>query len=241
MRLFFTFLLILFAFSIGFAKDFLYPKNFKFPKIKKISNDYQNFVPQNWKIFHKTVGDLNGDKRKDTVLILRTNYAKYRNKNEDLVDNEFDTNPQMLLILFNRKGKFELVQRSNAFIISRESPAEDEPLQKVSIKNGMLQLDFVEWQSAGSWYTSNTAYKFKYLQGVFSLIRAEKSELERNVGEVETRSYDFQAKKLKIFYTDYDGTVIKKTILKKIRIGELKTFETFSKPHTWEIEKDYFL
>ena len=198
----------------------------------------RDFIPKNWKILHKEFGDLNGDKKDDVALVLRANYAKYLNKNDGLGENEFDTNPQMLLILFNIGGNFELVEQNNTFIIGREYPTYSEPLTKIEIKNGILQLFFEVWQSAGSWFTSNTTYKFKFINNEFALIGLDKSESSRNVGEVTTRSYNFLTRKLKTSLPTYENEKPYKITWANIKLSKLKTFKTYKAPYTWKIGTD---
>ncbi|MCU0238735.1 MAG: hypothetical protein MUC29_04775 [Pyrinomonadaceae bacterium] len=198
-------------------------------------------MPKNWKILHKEFGDLNGDKKDDVVLILRANYAKYINKNDGFGENTFDTNPQMLVILFKTTENFELIEQNNTFIISREFPTQGEPFQKIVIKNGVLQLFFEQWQSAGSWETSNTTYKFKFINDEFNLIGLDTSSSMRNAGEVTTLSYNFLTKKLKMALSTYANETPYKITWKNIKISKLKTFKTYKAPYTWKIGKDKYL
>lgn len=242
MKIFVTFLIALFSFVYAFGQDdFVYPKNFKFPKIQKTGKIFQDFVPKNWKILHKEFGDLNGDKKDDVALVLRANYAKYLNKNDGLGENQFDTNPQMLVILFSDGSNFELIEQSNTFIIGREFPTQGEPFQKLTIKNGVLSFFFEQWQSAGSWYTSNTTYKFKFINNEFALIGLDKSESRRNAGEVTTRSYNFLTQKLKTSLSTYENEKPNKITWENIKTTKLKTFKTYKAPYTWKIGKDDYL
>jgi len=86
-----------------------------------------------------------------------------------------------------------------------------------------------------------SAYKFKYINGEFALIGADKTESMRNTGETETRSYNFLTNKMSVTTGNYDEKVKKKVKWKTYKIYKLKTFRTFPKPFDWEIEQDYFI
>lgn len=241
MRLFITFLMILVTFGYCLGQELEFPTNFKFPKINKNGKKIQDFVPKNWKILHKTFGDLNGDQKDDSILVLRATFAKFIHKNIGFSDEGFDTNPQMLLILFNNGKGYKLIEQNNTFIIGRESQSDGEPFQKFMIKDGVLHLDFEHWQSAGSWYTSETTYKFKFIKRSFVLIGLDKSESMRNAGEVTTRSFNFITRKLKTSFSDYEGKITQMTKWTNIQTSKLKTFKTYKAPYTWKIDKDDYL
>lgn len=241
MRLFFSFLIILIFNCYSFGQDFVYPKNFKFPKIQPAGKNSQDFVPQNWKVLHKVFGDVNNDKKLDAAIILRANYAKYINKNDDFGGSEFDTNPQMLLILLNKGDHFELIEQNNTFIIGRESPSESEPLDKIEIKNGVLHLYFVQWQSAGSWYSSNSTYKFRFVKSEFVLIGVETSSSMRNEGKVASQSYNLITKKIKTSLSTYEDEKPYKITWRNLKFSKPITFKFFKAPYTLKIGKDEFL
>lgn len=227
----------------AFGQDFKFPTESDYPKLEKNAEKIEDFVPKNWKIVEKALGDLNGDKAVDCALVLKGNDAKFLNKNDSLGENVFDTNPRILIILFKDtvKNRYELIEQSNTFVFVPFSPALSEPFQSVKIKNGVLQLDFELWQSAGSWATSQASYKFKYINQEFALIGADKTDSMRNSGDTETRSYNFLTNKMSVTKGNFTEDVKNKPKWKTYKVGKLKTFRTFPKPFEWEIEKDYFI
>lgn len=233
-------LTILLNAALAFGQDFKFPTERDYPQLEKSAQKIENFVPKNWKIVEKAVGDLNGDKVDDCALVVKGNETKFVNKNDDLVE-PFDTNPRILIILFKVKDRYELIEYSNTFVFVPESPALSEPFQSVQIKNGVLQLDFEHWQSAGSWATWQASYKFKYINKEFALIGADKTYSMRNSGETETRSYNFLTNKMSITTGNYPEDAKSKPKWKTYKVGKLKTFRTFPKPFEWEIEKDFFI
>lgn len=224
-----------------FGQEFTMPTAVDYPALPKTASRPVDFVPTNWKVIGEDEGDLNGDKRTDFALVIKATEQKFLNKNEGLGSDLFDTNPQMLVILFWENDQYKLALQSNSFIAMADSPTMTEPFQTVKITNGTLQLNFVIFYSAGSWGTSNHAYRFRFQNGAFTLIGADKTETQRNTGEVETRSYNFLTGKVKITEGNISGKPKDKVRWKNYRLKELKTFETFNEPFKWEIETDYFL
>jgi len=238
------FLAILLNASIAFGQDWTAPTDSDYPKLEKYGEKIESFIPKDWKTIGKAAGDLNGDKIPDAVLVIKGGDAKFLNKNDGLGEDVFDTNPRMLIVLIRNAlaNRYELAEQSNTFVITPDSPTMSEPFQSAKIKNGVLQLDFEIWSSAGSWGTSQASYKFKYTDGEFVLIGADKKEFMRNSGESETRSYNFLAGKMSVTTGKQFDEKEKKTVKwKTFRIGKLKTLRTFAKPFDWEIEPDYFI
>lgn len=227
---------------INAQEEWVTPTKADYPKIKQKGNTVNSFVPRNWKIIGKAFGDLNKDKKSDAVLVLRGNYAKFRNKNENGLGREvFDTNPQILVILFrNKSGKgYRLAEQNNRFIIQADGPTMSEPFQKVSIKRGVIKFDFENWYSAGSWSAFYVSYKFRYQNSNFVMIGADKTAQIRNTGEEELRSYNFLTQKRQIVKTDPE-TEKKKVSWKSIKLETVPTLRTII-PFQWEIEDDYWI
>lgn len=243
MKKLFLILIILLNSAATFAQDFKMPAASDYPSPEKYGQKIEDFVPKNWKLIDKAVGDLNGDKIQDGVIVVKGNNRKFINKNDGLGVPEFDTNPRMLIVLFRNKTekRYEIAEQSNSFIIIPESPTMSEPFKSAKIKNGVLWLDFEQWYSAGSWGASEMSYKFKYLNGEFALIGADKTESMRNTGETETRSYNFLTNRMSITTGNFDKKVKPKTRWKMFKVKELKTFRSFKEPFGWEIEPDHLL
>ena len=236
-------LIILLNLGAAFGQDFTFPAEFDYPRLEKYGQKIEDFVPKNWKIIGKAIGDLNGDKIADSTIIVKGSDAKFLNKNDGLGNPEYDTNPRMLIVLFKNavENRYEVAEQSNSFILIPDSPTMTEPFKSVKIKNGALWLDFEQWYSAGSWGTTEASYKFKYLNGEFVLIGADKTESMRNTGATETRSYNFLTNRMSVTTGNFAGKAKPKTRWKTFKIKEMKTFRTFKEPFSWEIEPDYFL
>ena len=70
-----------------------------------ISSDESKFVPNGWKIEAKTMGDLNGDKRSDSILQIINTNPKVE-----------DYNRGLLILFKTRSGKFTKAAQSNKII-----------------------------------------------------------------------------------------------------------------------------
>lgn len=238
-KLLLTLILLCGSTAIFGQDEFPMPKKSDYPEIAKTGAKKTDFVPKGWTIMGEAEGDLNGDKQKDIVLVIKGNDPKFITKHDFLGTNPFDTNPRMLAILFRENDGYKLVQQSNSFIAMADYPTMSEPFQAVTIKNGVLQFDFEMFMSAGGWGMSNQNYKFRYQNGKFELIGADKTDAQRNTGETNSRSYNFVTGKVKITSGNFESN--KEKVTWKTYKKPLQTFDTLPEPFKWEIEKDYFL
>lgn len=232
MRHFLTFILAIFC---GIS----YGQKFSYPSIKVAGQSITDFVPAGWTIFESAYGDLNKDGVKDAVIVIQhKDSISMVNSLEDSVL----TQPRMLLILFKKPvdSSFKLVEQSNSFILKHDNPAMDDPFQKLSIKNGILEIKYHLFYNMGSWYVTNTAYKFRYQQGQFVLIGADNSSFHRATHDFEDYSYNFLTKK-RVLTKGNDNKGNKKTSWKTLNILELKTLKTLNEPFTWEVENGIYL
>jgi hypothetical protein len=214
-----------------------------FPAIPRKGRTVKAFVPSTFRIVKKADGDLNSDGKPDVALHIIGTASRFHNKNSGLGGSVFDTNPRILIILFaDQAGRgFHRALVSNTFIIPPDSPAESEPSTGMSIKAGVLKLDFELWLSAGSWSAAEGSYKFKWLNGDFKLIGADLLEYMRNGGESTRTSFNFLTKRQKI--TTYAADEIGKGRVvsvdwDRIPQKEIKTFNSFPHPFNWRTGKD---
>jgi hypothetical protein len=237
------FLLLNFVAAFGQEDDFRLPTASDYPPLRKEADNCENFAPKNWEIVGKASGDLNKDRTPDCVLVIKGRDAKFHNKNDGLGTDIYDTNPRMLVIAFKNAAKnlYELARQSNSFIVIPESPTMSEPFQEAAIKNGVLQLSFEQWSSAGSWSMAQMSYKFRFQNGDFVLIGADKTESMRNTGEMEIRSYNFLTKKVRVENGNFSSDKKGKVRWKTFKLDKLKTFDTFKAPFSWEIEPDFYI
>lgn len=227
----------------SFGQDFAFPKSTDYPIIESSGSIYMDFVPPNWRVAEKAWGDLNDDGNDDWAIVVKGNFGKFKQKNEGLGVEEFDTNPRIFIVLFAKgpdKG-FSLAEQSNNFIITPESPTMSEPLHGLEIKKGVLIVRFEEFYSAGSWSMAERTYRFRHGRIGFQLIGADKTETMRNSGETETRSYNFLTGRMEISTGTISDDRKPKVRSKQFKLPKLETLRTVKPPMTWEIEKNYFL
>ena len=158
------------SFQHVFSQDFDRPRNSDYPNLPKSGKSINDFVPKDWETVGKAPGDLNGDKLEDWALVIKANLSKFLNKNDGLGSETFDTNPRILVILFQDQDGYRIAKQSNTFIVAPDSPTQLEPFQEVRIKNGILELSFELFSSAGSWSMTSSSYRFKFVNGEFVLI-----------------------------------------------------------------------
>ena len=224
------------------------PTESDYPNIALHGEKVKNFVPAGYKIVSQAAGDLNGDRLPDIALHIKGIFKRFVTKRE--YQQEIDTNPRILLILFreNNKGGYRLAEQSNVFITTPDSPARAEPFRSMSIRNGILKLDFELWLSAGGWGATNAAYKFRYQQGQFFLIGVDREDYMRNSKEIYSESYNFLTCKVKSTEgirknienarVSYRPPIIKWRTLPQLKPRALKDL---GPAFSWEIEADTYL
>ena len=239
MRHILTFILF-FCFSSTFGQ------NFSYPSIKLIGVNTNDFVPSGWTILDSAYGDLNKDGTEDAAIVIQHRDSIFCvNSMEDTVL----TQPRILLILFKNTANnhFTLIEQSNSFILKHDNEQMDDPYQGISIGKGILILDFNQFYFSGSWYFTNSTYKFRFDSKRFVLIGADISTMHRSTLDYEDYSYNFLTRKR--IYTKGNGSYTKgkdqngykKSIQKTFTLPSLKTFKTFKEPYTWEIDSEVSL
>ncbi|MDR3613297.1 MAG: hypothetical protein P4L53_07010 [Candidatus Obscuribacterales bacterium] len=229
--------------SLADEHDFRFPKAGDYPMVRNEASIATDFVPSGWKVLAKASGDLNGDKLGDVALVIQGNFSKYKQKSSDLVTGIFDTNPRMLLILLNNPGGkgFRLAKVTRNIVGCADVPTMSEPLQKIAIKNGVLEVHVESFYSAGGWSASNTVYKFQLRDDKFVLIGAERKETQRNTGEETSYSYNFLIGKLKLEKGIVESDAKKDISWKKIPKGHLRDIDQFKTLYEWQVIPDCYL
>jgi hypothetical protein len=227
MRPILTILFILNA-LLSFGQTFVYPT------IKRTGKFIKDFVPSGWTILDSATGDLNNDNQYDATVILQHIDSTLIVEKEDNFEDSVVTQPRILIILFKNSTNnlFNLFEQSNSFILTHDSPFIDDPYQSISIKRGILQIDFYWYPTSGNWFNT-TAYKFRYQKNNFFLIGADYEESNKASHDFNRHSYNFLARKM----TSTNGNWDKKTAKSKTEVldfGNLKTIETIKRPYDWE-------
>lgn len=236
-------LLLIHTLVFGQDEDFVYPQAGDYPTIASRGQNIEDFVPEGFRIEASAKGDLNGDKTPDAAILLRGAFEKFRNKNDGLGTEIYDTNPRVLAILLKNKasGNYEFFERSNSFVPIPVSPTMSEPFEGMSITRGVLRIDMEQWYSAGTYSAAKATFRFRIVKGEMSLIGADRMDYSRAGGDTEERSYNFLTGLVKITKGNFAND--RKPVVRTRKIGRrsLKTFKTFPKAFEWEIEPDYYL
>ena len=69
--------------------------------------------------------------------------------------------------------------------------------------SGILDINFTNWVSTGSWYTNNRTFRFRFQKNNFALIGFEIYDAHRATGDSTVHSINFLTKKMKITYWNF--------------------------------------
>jgi hypothetical protein len=192
--------MLFFMTSIGFAFGFDIPEA-DYPSLPSTAGSAEGFVPAGWGIEAQSLGDLNKDGRADLLLVLKQGDPRNVVANEPDSPGmpEVDANPRILAAAFAlKKGGYELVLEDVDFVPRHEDPCIDDPFGFAEIADGALRVGLHYWANAGSWYTSDTSFSFRYLDKAFRLVAYSNYTTKRNTGQTWDLSLDYVARKARI-------------------------------------------
>jgi hypothetical protein len=173
-----------------------------YPKLVRQGAATEAFVPKGWKLEAQQKGDLNKDGVDDLLILLRMDEAKNIIKNEGFGPNLFDTNPRILAVAFGARAKpYRLALESHTLITRPTVPTLEDILTEnggITIENGTLKVALNVFQSAGSWSTWLSTFRFRHGKRGFELIGFERRTLQRNSGEVSEVSINYLTGKASI-------------------------------------------
>ncbi len=218
--------------------QFSYAQDFDYPVLPSQGKNQAAFVPAGWIILDSAYGDLNKDGLNDIVIIIQ------KRDSVNMINDASDTvltHPRILAILFQQSNNIlSLAEQSNSFILKHDNPSMDDPYSRLFINKGVLEINFSFFYNIGSWYITNTTYKFRFQQKQFVLTGAEKYSFHRATHHFEEYSYNFLTK-VRMKTTGKDEKVTRKATTKFTSRPTLQTLKTFIKPFTWQVEKDHYL
>ncbi len=164
-----------------------------------------DFVPDGWKLYDKTDGDLDGDGQPDAALIIQRNDPAGVISNPDgLGYDSYDANPRILLVAFqDEPGRYQLIGRSDLIIPDHDSPTIEDPYETMLIKDGKLHLNLQFFASAGSWSMFNRRFQFRWNGKAMALIGFDLSYVHRGSGETRRSSVNYLSGKRQ----DSTGTI----------------------------------
>ncbi|MFT3979335.1 MAG: hypothetical protein QM687_02620 [Ferruginibacter sp.] len=227
-----TFLLMLIFHSLA-------AQPFPYPSIQPAADNIIDFIPRGWIILDSAIGDLNKNNREDAALVIQ--YKDSISLINEAGDTIF-TQPRILFIVFKEAGRgFILKEQSNSFIMLNDNQNMDDPYDDITITKGILNISFRLFYSMGSWYITNTDYKFRYKEGTFVLIGADKYSLHRASHDYTDLSCNFLTKDC--IETKGNENEDKKPRIRRWRIKNthFKTLKTFKTPFSFQVASGIYL
>lgn len=189
-----------------------------------------DFLPKGYVVFDKIYGDLNNDGLEDLVFIIQGT-----NRKNFVVDNEYNTglllNRRGIIILFNKKGKYELALKNyNCFSSqNEESRGYIQPELSIAIYYNNLFVEY-GYGRYGWW-----KYNFRFQNSDFELIGYENSDNHGPVSDSQTSINFLTKKKLYRKNTNQDAQTDGDEIFKEtwtnlkrnklIKLSKIKDFD----------------
>ena len=173
-----------------------------YPALVKHALSIEGFVPMEWRIEVQKTGDLNGDGRDDSVLVLRAldvrNVVDMRGEGGP---EKFDTNPRILMVAFaNAAGGYDLTLENHTLVARTTEPSAQDPLDPngvqaggVEIKNGTLQVTLGYFGGD----MGHLTYTFRFEKGGFKLIGYDSIDVERSSGTINQLSVNYSTRRVK--------------------------------------------
>ncbi|HYI38789.1 MAG TPA: hypothetical protein VE053_00550 [Allosphingosinicella sp.] len=172
-----------------------------FPSLPAEAATEEGFVPKGWRIEARAGGDLDGDGRPDTALVLRgadpVNFIP-----QPMCEERLDTNPRILAMLLARPGGgYRLAVDNHALIPRRDNACQVDPFSdpgQLAIERGILRIDLERMMSAGGWDAGMTTYKLRWRDEALRLIGFDYSNVKRNTGALSRLSVNYLTGRAKI-------------------------------------------
>jgi|GEM_PF-140378 len=219
-------------------------KKFKSRKINKYGikergKTLEEMIPSGWNVLSHIYGDLNNDGVTDLVFVIQSTNSDYFEESDDF--GTVDLNPRVLGIYFgNERGSYNKHLLSDQFIVLRDSPTMDEPLDELQITDsGVLKIGFRFWYSAGTWFTSRYTYTFRFQNNQFELIGYDSYSGHRASGETTEYSVNFSTGKMNIIKGNFSSDEPESSVWRTFELENLKSLESFGAPFEWEFEGIY--
>lgn len=206
---------------------------FSYPAIRQSGKLLEDFVAQGWRIKDKAIGDLNGDKVADAVLVLEyhTRAAEVRNGN-----NTVYSYPRVIVVLLKNGDHYNKARQQNTFLLREEEGdgMSGDPYDNIDITKGILNINY-------QYTRSYLNYKFRYQANDFYLIGATYAGAANNI----LFSWDFNFSTRKMIHNEGESldqdnakTAKNKTDIRTIHITRPKKLSELTEPFAWDIFKD---
>jgi|SRR5690606_23761142 len=201
-------------------------------------NNPEELIPEKWDTLSTAKGDLNKDGISDLAFVIQGTDNEHFEVSELYDQDTLNLNPRILgIYLGDGSGGFVKQNQSNTFIPLKDSPTMDEPLEDIEITDkGVLQIRFLLFYSAGSWYTSNHLYQFRFQNDKFKLIGYDTTDTHRATGDITSYSINFLTGKMSITRSNFTNDKPESVEWKDFKLPELKSLDSFAEPFKWSFE-----
>jgi hypothetical protein len=172
-----------------------------YPRLPEAAATEQGFVPKGWRIEARASGDLDGDRKSDSALVLRaTDPANVLA--ESMCEERFDTNPRIVAVLLaDRAGGYRRVGQTHELIPRRDNACQVDPFSdpgQIAIEAGTLRLSLERMMSAGGWDMGTTTFRWRWRGDSVRLIGFDYSNVKRNTGVLTLISINYLTGRVKI-------------------------------------------
>lgn len=174
------------------------PPDVVYPVLPAQAASIDAFVPEGWRIEADLRGHLDAGNMPDALLLLRMDDPANVLDNAGFGVERFDTNPRKLVALLAQPlGGWQRVVQDHVLVPRPDSPVQDDylgdaPAEALRIHpNRTWSINLHSWTSAGSWYTSETTYTFRFERGCMRLIGLDDTTTHRGSGETSQQSINY--------------------------------------------------
>ena len=206
-----------------------------YPNLPHYAATLAGFVPRQWKLTDKAIGDLNGDHIPDAALAIWMDDPQNKIRPSYDPKTRYDTNPMMLVVVFGRKsGGYDLAAANHKLIPRRENPNQDPPFNGVSIANGVLHVRMHEFLEAGGWWLGKKSFAFRWENGALRLIGYDRNGIIKPTGATDVVSVNYPARRVVVTVGTMAGdepdetktvTLPKKPLLTLDQVGDGLIFD----------------
>lgn len=165
-----------------------------FPALAERGAASRDFVPPGWTLECDKAGDISMDGLPDLVLVLKhTDPANILLNPDGLGEDTINTNPRILAMALGLPGSgYRLVTENHTLIPRHVDPDVDDFMGDCpEISRGAFKVVIGFFASAGTWWTWNSTFSFRYQDSRLRLIGYDYFSLKRNTGLMHKRSLNY--------------------------------------------------